>query len=77
MASSVTFCCTRIEACSAWLTAVTGSSTTCRGRSRACSTAVATRPAAIRTGSGSGCHAAIVPCPPDCGMPGSAGSTSG
>ena len=54
MASSVTFCCTRIEACSAWLTAVTGNSTTSRGRSRACSTAVATRPAAIRTGSGSG-----------------------
>ena len=43
-----------MEACSAWLTAVTGSSRASRGRSRACSTAVARSPAATRTGSGSG-----------------------
>ncbi len=61
MASSVTRCCTRIDACSAWLTAVTGNSTTRRGRSRACSTAVATRPAAIRTGNGSGFMVPILP----------------
>ena len=66
-----------MDACRAWLTAVTGSSEASRGRSRACSTAVATRPAATRTGNGSGGSCPDHPLSPSARQPGSGLAVAG